>query len=437
MTIRTLLQRLAALALLGLAAPLAAQPYAYVPNHGGDTISVINTATNAVTTITPPPGGCPIPVAANATGTRVYLGNYCSNSVSVIDTTSNTIISTSAALPLDCFFGLAVNPAGTRGYATGLCTSNVVVLDLTTSPVTVLANLSSAGFDTPYGIVVSPDGSRVYVSNYNSQSVGVIDTATNAVSFIATPGRSPYGIALDESGSNLWISHDGTTHGVTRISDPAGTPVVSAVIATGIQPRGIALDATGSTVYVTSFGSNTVSAINTTTLAVTGSSAAGGLPFGVSVTPDGSRVLVANANSNSVSVFNASLALQATVGVGFVPYSFGIFIAPTWLAPPLAPVDAIAALRNDITATILTDTRLRNTLLSPLNAAYTWLSGSDPNRIGNACSNLAKFVSTVGQNYSYGKLDYATASGFVADANAIRVELGCRNPNSGTITPPA
>ncbi len=496
---RSLLTCLAA-ALAGLLAmPAAAQPYAYVPNYGSNDVSVVNTATNAVTaTIALPGANGPYAVAANAAGTRVYFGNYFQNTISVIDTASNTAAAP-VPVPLDYFAGLAVNPAGTRGYAVGNGSGNVVVLDLTTTPVSVITTIG--GFSSPFNAVVSPDGSRVYVTNTTAQNVAVINTATNAVSFIATPSRNPYGIALDATGSNLWIAHDS---GATRISDPAGTPVVGTGIATGSGAYGIAINAAGTTAYVTNYLSNTVSAINTATQAVTGSVGTS-TPYGVSVTPDGSRVLVANQGSNSVSVFNASLALQATVGVGSNPFAFGIFIAqpaaPTtaditgtitnslgggamsgvtvansgapstssngsgvysfadlangsytitpsvynYIFSPLsrtvnlAGTDAtgqnfvgtyngipdITDLRALVVAANLTDTRVKNSLLAPLDAALVWLNGSSPNRVAYSCSNLAKFIAATRQNISVGKLPAATGNPWIAAANDVLALSGC------------
>ena len=57
----------------------------------GNTVSVIDTATNTVTaTVTV--GIIPIGVAVNPSGTEVYVANKESNTVSVIDTATNTVI---------------------------------------------------------------------------------------------------------------------------------------------------------------------------------------------------------------------------------------------------------------------------------------------------------------------------------------------------------
>jgi YVTN family beta-propeller protein len=73
---------------LGLMAfPAEAQPFAYVANSGDNTVSVINTATNTVVATIPvgPAGANPFGVAFTPDGTLAYVTNG-SNNVSVIAT---------------------------------------------------------------------------------------------------------------------------------------------------------------------------------------------------------------------------------------------------------------------------------------------------------------------------------------------------------------
>jgi YVTN family beta-propeller protein len=111
-----------------------AAPFAYIANSGSDSVSVIDTATNTVVGPPIPVGSTPIGVAVNPAGTRVYVANSGSNSVSVIDTATNTVIG---------------------------------------SPIPVGGQ--------PIGVAVTPTGTRVYVANFNSNTVSVIDTASNTV----------------------------------------------------------------------------------------------------------------------------------------------------------------------------------------------------------------------------------------------------------------
>jgi len=63
--------------------------YAYVTNEGGNSVSVISTASNTVTT-TITVGARPYGVAVTPNGAYVYVTNYGGNSVSVISTASKT-----------------------------------------------------------------------------------------------------------------------------------------------------------------------------------------------------------------------------------------------------------------------------------------------------------------------------------------------------------
>jgi YVTN family beta-propeller protein len=123
----------------------AAASYAYVANAGSDSVSVINTASNTVTA-TVPVGSYPLGVAVNPAGTFVYVANYYSNSVSVINTASNTVTATV--------------PVGTA----------------------------------PVGVAVNPAGTFVYVANISSNSVSVIDTASNTVTATVPVGSGPYSL---------------------------------------------------------------------------------------------------------------------------------------------------------------------------------------------------------------------------------------------------
>src|SRR5260221_12611304 len=84
--------------LLGMALfaiPAQAQTFAYVTNIFANTVSVIDTASNTVVA-TVAVGSGPFGVAITPDGTRAYVANENSNSVSVIDTASNTVVATVA-----------------------------------------------------------------------------------------------------------------------------------------------------------------------------------------------------------------------------------------------------------------------------------------------------------------------------------------------------
>jgi YVTN family beta-propeller protein len=74
-------------------APSSAQ-MAYITNGGGNTVSMIDTATNTVRG-TIPLGASPLGVAVTPDGSMAYITNTGDNTVSVIDTAANTVVARS------------------------------------------------------------------------------------------------------------------------------------------------------------------------------------------------------------------------------------------------------------------------------------------------------------------------------------------------------
>jgi YVTN family beta-propeller protein len=74
-------------------------------------------------------------------------------------------------------FGVAITPDGTKIYVANFGSKNVTVIDAVTNKVTSSVNSG----DYPFGVAVTPDGTKLYVVNFGSNNVSVIDTATNKV----------------------------------------------------------------------------------------------------------------------------------------------------------------------------------------------------------------------------------------------------------------
>ena len=161
----------------------------YVTNAASNTVSVIDTATNTVTA-TIPVGSGRQGVAVTPDGSKVYVANTNSpGTVSVIDTATNTV---TATVPVRFTpANVAVTPDGSAVYVSNVDNQNVIVIDTATN--TVTATIRVGIF--PSGIAAAPDGSKVYVANFSSNTVSVIDTATNTVTATIGPvGNGPDGL---------------------------------------------------------------------------------------------------------------------------------------------------------------------------------------------------------------------------------------------------
>jgi len=324
--------------------PLPNKPgrFAYIPNASANTVSVINTATNEVVT-TIPVGLQPECVAASPDGSRVYISNNLSNSVSVISVATNKVIAVIAVGPNP--WGLCVSPDGSKVYVSN--SINVSVIDAATN--TVTKNIEIGEY--PNQLAISPDGSRLYVTNsYGGANSGVnsdfyvVNTATDTVIATIEVGQDSNGVAVSPDGKLVYVANT-FSNNISVIN--TATNKVSATIPVDIGPYGLCISPDGSRLYETNSGDQmsgvlepgTMSVINTGTDKVIATIPVDTYPIGISVSSDGSHVYVANdfgksvANSGetvrgTVSVINtAGNQVEATVYVGYNAISFGNFLA--------------------------------------------------------------------------------------------------------------
>ncbi len=308
-------------------APAVAGPPGYVVNHGDGTVSVIDTATNAVvSTVTV--GSEPLGAAVHPGGTRAYVTNQVaiSGTVSVINTTTNGVVAT---VPVGSRpSGVAVKLPGDRVYVTNRDDKTVSVIDAASNA--VVGDPIAVG-NNPLGIAIDPAGSPAYVVNKGTNDVSVIDTVTNQVVTTIPVGNDPSQVAVSPNGRHVYVSNN--SNASVSVID-TGLNSVVATIAVGNQPEGLALDPTGSTLYVANSGPNDVSVVDTATNAVTRTIDVGTTPFALALRPDGARLFVLNRQGGNVSVVDTTTnTIAATVDVGFGPSGMGQFIVPALRIP--------------------------------------------------------------------------------------------------------
>ncbi|RZL81900.1 MAG: hypothetical protein EOP32_13650 [Rhodococcus sp. (in: high G+C Gram-positive bacteria)] len=236
----------------------------------------------------------PITVGSNPSGavfagTRTYVANQGSKSVSVLDA-GNAVV---GSVPVGTSpTGVAVDevtPGKTRVHVTNSGSGTVSVIDTATNKVVATVGVGT----TPTGVAVgevTPGKTRVYVTNSGSGTMSVINTATNAVATVRV-GTTPNAVAVNPAGTRAYVTNSGS--GNVSVINTATNTVV-ATIGVGTTPNAVAVNPTGTRVYVTNRGSNTVSVIDTATNSVVGTVAVGSRPTSVRVTPDGSAAYVAS-----------------------------------------------------------------------------------------------------------------------------------------------
>ncbi|NVN99724.1 MAG: YncE family protein [Geobacteraceae bacterium] len=354
-----------AICVLATANIVSAAPFAYVANSGTKNVSVIDTATNTVTATVALPDTQPTihpyaySVTVGASGQYVYVGLQDTNEVTVIDAATNAVVKR-IGLGTDSPGGLAVNAAETRLYVTSNKSNTLIIINITGSGASEITRVAveTAAQSNPEGVVLSPDGKKAYVANSTTGSIAEISldeannvyTRTNLISLVNN--TSPYGLAINSTGTKLYAaSYNGTasvintsTRAVTDLPVAAGYSVSVSADNSKVYFPAVGLDK----IYVADGTADTVSA---TTYSVPGA------PWGSAIAPNGKLYLAMYSGPDSVKVFDpTSNTVTSTIALpaGAKPISMGDFTGP--------------AFNNTITATSVTNCTITPSGAIPVNS---------------------------------------------------------------------
>ena len=273
----------------------------YVANNGASTISIIDTATNAVTG-TVAVGRGPGEVATDPAAGRAYVGNFTDGTVSVVDMAARSTIATLATGGL----GVAVDAGLARLYVTA--PAQLTVFDTTTlQQVATVPAPSGTGW---WAVAVDPVRHLGYLGDLAGHGVTVLDLTTNAVvTTIDVGGPVRFALATDPARGRVFAGTD-TAPGRLLVID-ATTNAVVRMATVGDFPSHLA-PASASAVYVTDLGSNDLASVDPGTGAVT-HVAVGPRPAGLAIV--GSTTYVALNGTSSVAVLGNSAPVVDSVTV--------------------------------------------------------------------------------------------------------------------------
>jgi len=305
-----------------LQAAQAKIPYAYVANNADNTVTVINTNTDAIVK-TIAVGSSPYGVAVNQAGTFAYVTNSGSNTVSVISTTTNTVTATITLTGLSGPMDIALSPNGQTAFVSCGNSNAVAVIKTATKTFKTIA------VTNPIGLAVTPSGAFLYVVSSGPGNVLVISTLTNTVVATIPVGTNiPIGVAISPDGATAYVTnYNANTVSVVQ----TGNNIISNTINVSLGPFHEAVSPDGHWLYVANYkagSGNLVTVIDTRTQTVAGTVVVGTGPIGLGFTEDGASVGVTNEGSNNVSVIDtASRTVRGTIAVGTHPIG-GAVVGP-------------------------------------------------------------------------------------------------------------
>jgi YVTN family beta-propeller protein len=168
-----------------------------------------------------PVGLDPVSVIANPTLPNTYVANAGSNTVSIIDTTTNKLVQTLPVGPVP--MGLAISPNGKTLLVANRGAGSVSIVNVSVSPAVVSDTVFVGGI--PMSIAVNAQGSIAYVANQfcplsaslcspdghvrNGTVELVTLTGTPIVQCCIVVGPTPVAVSFEPTGRYLWVINSG------------------------------------------------------------------------------------------------------------------------------------------------------------------------------------------------------------------------------------
>jgi YVTN family beta-propeller protein len=298
-------------------------------NSAGDSVMLIDPATNKVVGEIKD-----IEVNHGATaapdGSRLYITNEAESTLDVADLKT---LKVTKHIPLTNHpNNVAVSKDGKRVYVAIVAGAGAVdVID--TGTLTRVKSIRTEG--GIHNVYVTPDGKFVVAGSIPGRKISVIDQKTEEIlwtvptregvrpmAFDTNPDGSTKRIFVQLSGFNGFTTVDFATH---KLGDEIKLPELPKAekVTEGLQgapAHGLAVTSDGKTLGVLSKMNTRIYFFSLPDLKMLGESKVGHHPDWLTFTPDGKRVYVANAGSNSVSVVDVATHKEITqIPVGQVP----------------------------------------------------------------------------------------------------------------------
>lgn len=263
-----------------------------------------------------PVGMHPQAVAVNPAAHAAYVANVGGDSLSVIDTRTHAVTATASTGRWPA--GVAVDPGTHAAYVANAEDGNVSVIDMTSNATETVIPVEG----TPQSVALDPTTRAVYVTNAGSNSVSVINTATNTVAKTIRVGTEPDFVAVDAAAHAVYVANVGGKS--ISVIDTRSNTLVDTIKLT-VNPAALAVDPATRTIYVTNPVGNSVVAVTTGADGVANFITVGAVPSGVTVDPADHEVYVVNSGANSISVINADTNKVAkTIRVGRDPHAVAV-----------------------------------------------------------------------------------------------------------------
>ncbi|MEU4239840.1 YncE family protein [Actinoplanes sp. NPDC026619] len=267
----------------------------YVANQSAKVLSVVDTGTRAVTSITL--RNTPRFVAVSRDGRKVFVSMYendkkTGSGVAVVDAVGRTVdgyVKTG-----DAPFALSTGPDGNLWvpiHGAGRVEIYAVGDQKSQGVITVPPNPHAVGF--------SGDLMRAFTANHESNAVAVIDMKSDKLLRSIPVAKAPHSIAVSPDGRRVLVA--GFEANAANLID-ANTLKSTGPFPVGKAPQSVAFAADSKHGYTVNEGDNTISVLDASNGKVTATVQVGKSPRTIGVSPDGRFAYVSNGDDDTISV---------------------------------------------------------------------------------------------------------------------------------------
>lgn len=270
----------------------------YVSDYVSGSVYVIN-ATSGAITYTVPAGNSPSGMALSHD--RLYVASKGSGGLAVINTTSLKASPIGYAMSSRY---VSILPDGKKAYITNGDIGTVTVLNMETR--SIVATIDAGGIMNR--LAVSPDGRTVYVADTGNGRIVLIDTATDRIAGNWSPGLTPVDVATSPDGGRVYVVHDrkatdASNDDLSMIE--AATGKILSTSQLGKYAGRIAVAPDGKKLYICLWESGTILVVDASTGRTTSRITVRGSPEDAIVSADGKTVYVACPNGDGILAIDA------------------------------------------------------------------------------------------------------------------------------------
>lgn len=190
------------------------------------------------------PHRSPVALALSTDGSRLLTANQTSDSVSLVDTESGTVLD---EIPTgEQPFGVALSPDGSRAAVVHWFGYDLAVLNVGSDSLEVTGRIEVG--PEPRGVTIADDGKTAYVTLGVSNEVVRVDLEALEITGRVAVGREPRGLALTPDGDRLLVGNNRS--GDMTLIRTADLSVEQTYPIRGSNLRQVAIDPSGEFGYV-------------------------------------------------------------------------------------------------------------------------------------------------------------------------------------------